>query len=73
MTIAFQNKKHPKGIGEISDAFLMKIRSDRLTNPKKYCIIVCGYPHGTRFVLCGIAKNTFSGYFEVQNGVFKDM
>ena len=55
------------------DAFLMKIRPARLTNPKKYCIIVCGYPQGTRLVLCGIAKNTISGYFEVQNGVFKDM
>ena len=33
--IAFQNKKRPKGIGEISDAFLIKICSDRLTNSGK--------------------------------------
>ena len=37
--IAFQNKKHPKGIGEISDVFLIKICSDRLTNGGKWCII----------------------------------
>ena len=47
-----KRKKHCKGIGEISDTFLIKICSDRLTNLKNRCIILYAKANGNTIRTC---------------------